>query len=356
MIVSEREPTFDAEHRQCGCFRPFVGAGLSAYFVPRADLRSLWDVCIFTWPIANVISLGKRVMQMSKARFQYPDALVSGDRLEADLEDPRLRVFDCTFYLVYEEGTGRPYRVASGREDYDAGHIPGSGFLDLQTDFSVEDSPYRFTLPSVEYAADAFARHGVSDGTRVVLYSRKSMQRATRFWWMLRWLGFDDAAVLDGGYDKWVADGRSVSSGPCGYPPGQLSINPRPELFVDKDTVLAAIGESNMCTINALESDLHTGENPRYGRPGRIPGSVNVPAGALLDPETMEMLSSETVAQTFSAVGAEPGKQIITYCGGGIAATLDAFLLHQLGYQDIAVYDNSMSEWATDESLPIEAD
>lgn len=291
---------------------------------------------------------------MNAARFLHPGALVSGQWLERRLTDPALRVFDCTTYLVYEEGTGQPYRVVSGRADYDAGHIPGSGFLDLQGEFSVENSPYRFTLPSVEYVADAFARHGVGDGTRVVLYSRKSMQWATRFWWMLRWLGFDDVAILDGGYDKWVADGRAVSTDPCSYPPGTLSVEPRPELFVGKDEVLAAIGRSDTCTINALLPDLHSGENARYGRPGRVPGSVNAPAAGFLNPETMELLPPEEVAQRFAAVGAEPGKRIITYCGGGIAATLDAFLLHQLGYRDVAVYDNSMSEWATDETLPIE--
>jgi thiosulfate/3-mercaptopyruvate sulfurtransferase len=293
---------------------------------------------------------------MSKAQFRYPEALVTGDWLEAHLADSKLRVFDCTFYLVYEEGTGRPYHVVSGRADYDAGHIPGSGFLDLQEDFSVEESPYRFTLPPVEYVADAFARYGIADGTRVVLYSRMSMQRATRFWWMLRWLGFDDAAVLDGGYDKWAVEGRTISTDPCYYPPGRLSVNPRPELFVGKDDVLAAISDGNTCSINALGPDLHSGEDSRYGRPGHIPGSVNVPAAALLDPETLEMLSPDAVAQAFAAVGAEPGKRIITYCGGGIAATMNAFLLHQLGYRDIAVYDNSMSEWATDTSLPIEID
>ena len=293
---------------------------------------------------------------MSTAQYHYPDALVTSDWLEAHLADPSLRIFDCTFYLVYEEGTGRPYHVVSGRADYDAGHIPGSGFLDLQEDFSIEESPYRFTLPPLEYVADAFARSGVGDGTRVILYSQKSMQRATRFWWMLRWLGFDNAAVLDGGYDKWVADKRPISTNLCRYPSGDLSIKPRAGLFVGKDAVSAAMGDADICTINALEPDLHSGGNPRYGRPGHIPGSINVPAAALLNPETMEMLPPATVAQTFAAAGAIPGKRVITYCGGGIAATLDAFLLHQLGYRDIAVYDNSMSEWATDTSLPIETD
>ena len=291
---------------------------------------------------------------MSGARFLYPEAIVSGGWLEAHLDDPDLRIFECTAYLAYEEGTGRPYRVVSGRADYEAGHIPGAGFLDLQADFSQQDSPYSFTLPPAEQVAEAFARHGVGDGVRVVLYSRKSMQWATRFWWMLRWLGFDAAAVVDGGFDKWVADSRAVAAGPCHYPEGQLSTRPRLDLFVGRDDVSAAIGDAGHCTINALSPDLHSGDNPRYGRPGRIPGSVNAPALAQLDPQTLEFLPPETVARNFAAAGADPAKRIIAYCGGGIAATLDAFLLHQLGYGDIAVYDNSMSEWATDDSLPME--
>ena len=181
---------------------------------------------------------------MSNLQLHNPSALVSGEWLEAHLQDPALRIFECTTYLEYEEGEGRPYRVVSGRADYDTGHIPGSGFLDLQGEFSDGDSPFRFTLPSVETLAGSFARHGVSDETRVVLYSRKSMQWATRFWWMLRWLGFDRAAVLDGGFDKWAADGRPISTDPCAYPAGTLSTRPRPGLFVGKEAVgVLALGE-----------------------------------------------------------------------------------------------------------------
>lgn len=293
---------------------------------------------------------------MNESLFRHPDALVSGAWLEEHLNDADLRIFDCTTYLAYEEGTGRPYRVVSGHADYEAGHIPGSGYLDLQEDFSVKDSPYSFTLPPAQYVADAFARHGIADGTRVVLYSRKSMQWATRFWWMLRWLGFDAASVLDGGFDKWAAEGRPVSRDPCRYPTNKLTVNPRPGLFVGRDEVLGAIGQPDVCTINALTPDLFSGENPRYGRPGRIPGSVNVPAAMQTRPGTMEFVEPKSIAQTFDAVGAGSAGRIITYCGGGIAATLDAFLLHQLGYRNIAVYDNSMSEWAVDDTLPIETD
>ncbi|WP_431272315.1 sulfurtransferase [Dankookia sp. P2] len=187
-----------------------------------------------------------------------------------------------------------------------------------------------------------------------MLYARASLQWATRVWWMLRAIGFDDAAILDGGFDRWSAEGRPTATEETRYPPAVLTARPRPGLFIGKEEVRAAIGDAGACTINALAPDLHRGENARYGRPGRIPGSVNVPAAALLDPATLTIRPAAEVAASFAAVGADPGKRILLYCGGGIAATLDAFLLHQLGYRDIAVYDASMSEWAKDESLPIE--
>ena len=289
-----------------------------------------------------------------KPTYQDPDAIVSTDWLAGHLSDPDLRIYDCTTYLRYEEGTGRPYRVESGLADWQAGHIPGSVYLDLQQHFSVADAPTRFMRLSPQETADAFARHGVGKDTRVILYARSSPQWATRFWWMLRWIGFDHAAVLDGGWDKWAAEGRTVSSDPASYPPATLTAQEREGLFADKAEMLEAIGEGAVCTLNALSPDLHSGANPRYGRPGRIPGSTNVPAGALIDPKDKTFLAPAQVVAALQAAGATPDKRILNYCGGGIAATLDAFLQYQLGYQQISVYDASMSEWARDEALPIE--
>ncbi|MCA0872589.1 sulfurtransferase [Seohaeicola saemankumensis] len=291
------------------------------------------------------------------AQFRNPDALVSTDWLAQHLDDLDLRLFDCTTYLEFDDTGDSPYRVVSGRANYDAGHIPGAGYLDLQADLSMPDSRYRFTLPTPDRAARAFARAGVGDGMHVVLYSCTTMPWATRIWWMLRWLGFDNVSVLDGGYQKWIAEGRPTTTVPGGYQPAiYLTPTPRPEVFVTSANVLAGIGQSAICTINALGRDLYAGENTRYGRPGRVPGSVNVPALELTDPDTHELLPPDRLAQIFADVGADPDKQHITYCGGGIFATLDAFVLHQLGHDRVAVYDNSMSEWATQPALPMETD
>ena len=289
-------------------------------------------------------------------RYLHPEQIVSTEWLAAHLDDHGLRIFDCTTYLIYETGTGRPYRVESGRADFDTAHIPNSAFIDLQEELSDNDAKTNFMMLPLEELAHRFAARGIGSGTRVVLYSRKATQWATRIWWMLRSVGFDNAAILDGGFDKWAAEGRPVSTTRHDYPPAQLTPRPRPELFVGKEEMRAAIGDAHTCSINALAPELHRGANPRYGRPGRIPGSVNVPAANLQEPATLALRPPEQIASIFESVGADKSKRILIYCGGGIAATLDAFLLHQLGYGDLAVYDASMSEWAKDASLPIERD
>ncbi len=294
-------------------------------------------------------------MSDDKPIYRYPDAIVEAAWLEANLDDPTLRIFDCTTHLRYDEAKpNEPYQVESGRADYEQGHIPGAGFLDLQGELSVTDSPFRFTVPTAEHFAAALSAHGVGDGARVVLCSTANAQWATRIWWMLRAFGFDNAAVLNGGWQKWRAEDRAVSSAPANYPPANFTAKPRPDLFVGRDAVAAAMGDAAICTINALAPDLHSGENGRYGRLGRIPGSSNIPAAALLDPADNTFVAPEIAAAKFDGVGASPDVAVITYCGGGIAASLDAFLLHQLGYERIAIYDNSMSEWAKDETLPME--
>ena len=287
-------------------------------------------------------------------RYAQPDAIVDTRWLAGNLRDPSLRVFDCTTHLRYETGTGRPYRVESGRADYDKGRIPGSAFLDLQGELSDGSSRFAFTMPALDDLAARFAARGIGEGTRAVLYLRVSVQWATRAWWMLRAVGFDDAAVLDGGFDKWSAEGRPTEAAETRYPAATLAARPRPGLFIGKEEVRVAIGDAGACTVNALAPDLHSGDNPRCGRPGRIPGSVNVPAASLVDAASPAFKPPGAVAAAFASVGADRSKRVLLYCGGDIAATLDAFLLHQLGHRDIAVYDASMSEWAKDETLPIE--
>lgn len=299
-----------------------------------------------------------RALHSFASEYRRPEALVSTSWLEDNLRDPALRVYDCTTHLIYttvgSAGHARvPYEVVSGRDDYGRGHIPGAGFLDLQGALSVDESPHYFTLPSAEEIADALAAHGMGDESRVVLYSSTSPQWATRLWWMLRSIGFDHAAVLNGGLTKWKSEARPISTEACSYPPAKLTARPRPQLWVDKSTTLAAIDDGRTCIINALTNEIHRGDDLQYGRAGHITGSVNVPVRATFDANTTEFYDAMTVRRLFEAAGAHEAEKVIVYCGGGIAATGDAFLLHQLGCEDVAVYDASLSEWTKDSSLPM---
>src|SRR5712675_911029 len=226
--------------------------------------------------------------------------------LAASLGDASLRVFDCTTYLdPTPAGSAEPYIAVPGRKTFEDGHVPGADFLDLQGEFSDTGTHLHFMMPSVARLEAAFGRHGIGPGTRVVLYSIGTMMWATRFWWMLRSLGFYDVAVLDGGLDKWKKEGRAIETGPAkGYRPATFAAKQRSGYFVGKHDVLAASRDRNTAVVNALNPQLHRGLEPsRYGRPGRIPGSCNVSAATLLDPQTKAFVPLADAETKFAAQG-----------------------------------------------------
>ena len=286
--------------------------------------------------------------------FARPQHLVETDWLANHLEDPGLRVLECTVYLQPADVPGG-YRVESGRAKWAEGHIPGAGFVDLQEELSDRSSKLRFMMPPAAQFAEAMGRAGVGDGVRVILYDRAVNMWAARVWWMLRAFGFDEAAVLNGGFKKWTVEGRPIATDTGARPARTFTPRPRPALMADKAGVLAALGESEACVLNALTEEQHRGTGgTAYGRPGRIAGSVNVPARDLVDPKTHAYLAADVLRAKFQAAGALDARRVVTYCGGGIAASSDAFVLTLLGRDDVAVYDASLSEWATDPSLPMD--
>lgn len=282
-----------------------------------------------------------------------PQYLVETDWLAANLEDPALRVLECTTILHPRPDGGNT--AESGRASWAAGHIPRSGFADLTDDLCDRAAPTLYMMPSTEQMTAAMARLGVGEGTRVVLYDRAVNMWAARVWWMLRAVGFDQAAVLNGGWKKWTLEKRPTSTAPCAYPPGRFVARPRPDLFVGKSAVLAGLGERTTCVLNALSEEQHRGTGGvAYGRPGRIAGSGNVPARALVDSTTHAYLAPDVLRQRFAEAGVLGTGRVITYCGAGIAASSDAFVLALLGHERVSVYDASLSEWAADPALPME--
>jgi thiosulfate/3-mercaptopyruvate sulfurtransferase len=285
--------------------------------------------------------------------FAHPEFLVETDDLEPRLADPYLRILDCTTHLIPDPKI--TYQVVPGRADFEKGHIPGAQFVDLQGDLSDKDHRFRFMKPSAEAFAAAMSRFGVGDGSRVVLYSTANPWWATRVWWLLRVFGFDNAAVLNGGWQKWSREGRPIETGPAKpRPSGHFVVREQRPLMIDKDEVLQAIGDSTVCTVNALLPEQHTGAGGNsYGRPGRIKGSVNLPAAHLIDPLTNQFLPPGELHKRFEELGAFD-KRVITYCGGGIAASADALVLVMLGHPEVKLYDASLGEWAADPNLPME--
>ena len=278
------------------------------------------------------------------------DTLVTAQWLSEHLDDPDLVVLDCNVRVEMSEEGG--FEILSGRADYEAGHIPSAGFADLMGDLSDGDSPHGFAVPTPEKFGEVMAALGVGDDSRVVLYDASGSGWAARVWWMLRWVGFDRAALLDGGLPAWTSDGRPLSREPADRPAKQLTIELRPELIADRDEVFAALGNETVAIIDALPEASYRGEMAMYGRPGHIPGASNIPSMGLLDESGRYRPQDELAAMHGGALDG----RAITYCGGGIAASSNAFIMTRLGFTDVAVYTASLQEWAADPANPMTVD
>ena len=274
--------------------------------------------------------------------------------LNSNLDNANVRIFDCSTFLNYtDDHPTKPYDVVSGSSEYKKAHIPNSAFLDLQNSFSKKGSAYSFTLPELTDLAVAFQHEGVGNNSHVILYSRNGIQWATRFWWMLYVVGYKKVSILNGGFQEWLNLGLPTETRITEFPPADFNLDLKEDIFVDKEYVLEAINANNHILINALTKDIHDGLSKRYGRPGHIPRSLNIPFHKFVHEDTEKFISFEKAQELIESMGITKDNIIVNYCGGGIAATLDAFILYQLGFKNLKIYDNSMSEWALDETLPI---
>src|SRR3954463_15530271 len=229
--------------------------------------------------------------------------LVSTAWLEEHLHDPGLRIFDTSARIGFDPETGKVQAV-SGRDEWAQAHIPGSGFVDL---LELADSarPSANMLPAAERFSEEMSALGVGPGTHVVVYDTGAAMFATRLWWALRVFGFDAVSVLDAGWRAWAHEGRPASSEPCRYPPACFEATFHPEHY------------------------------------------------ELLDPESGRFRSVLELRDRLSASGAlEQDRPIVSYCGGGVAATTVAFALELVGRRDVAVYDGSLNQWTADPDPP----
>jgi thiosulfate/3-mercaptopyruvate sulfurtransferase len=286
------------------------------------------------------------------APFAHPEYLVGTQWLAEHLADPQVRVLDGTTHLPPLPDLSL-YDVVSGRADFEKGHIPGAGFVDIEHELSTPHPRLHFMLPTAEAFAAAMGRLGIGNDTHVVTYATGNHWWATRLWWMLRVFGHDRVSVLDGGFQKWQSEGRPLETGaPGAQAPRAFTARMRPEMVATREDILAAVGRGETCTVNALRPEQHAGTGGvHYGRRGHITGSVNIPALHHIRPDNTFREADELRALFAPALAAP---EVLTYCGGGIAATSVALVLAMLGHERVKVYDNSLTEWAADPALPME--
>lgn len=278
----------------------------------------------------------------------HMDTLVSTEWLSQHIDDPDLVVLDST--VLIEQSEDGSFRSVSGRASYEAGHIPTAGFADLKGEFSDPHSPLQFALPAPERFAELMGELGVGDDSRVVLYDANGSVWAARLWWMLRWIGFDRAALLDGGLKAWTAEGRPLSTEAASRAARILTPAVRPQLIADREEVLASLDDRAVKLIDSMPEASYRGEMSMYARPGHIPGAYNIPVFSTFD-DSGHYRSREELAEILDA---DRRSRIITYCGGGIAASSNAFVLTRLGFTNVAVYIASLQEWAADPANPME--
>jgi len=281
--------------------------------------------------------------------------LIDAPGLHAALGEPQLRIIDSTVFLRRQVADG-PYTVESGRRGYEQAHVPGAVFADIPGDLSDPDSPFPFTLPGPERFARAMGDLGVGPGTSVVAYAQESPIWAFRLWWLLRYFGFDDVRVLDGGLPSWRRAGYELSSAAPSIETANFVTRPRRELLATKDDVIRAVGGEPACLVNALSSQAFRAQGPgAYSRPGRIPGSLSAPAHELVDPGTWCLRQRDELAHGLcDLLDIGPDVPVIAYCGAGISATVDIFVLSILGRDDLRLYDGSLAEWSADPQLPLD--
>ncbi|WP_299408368.1 3-mercaptopyruvate sulfurtransferase [uncultured Roseobacter sp.] len=275
-----------------------------------------------------------------------PKTLVSTAWLAQHLKDPDLRILDASWYL--------PEAGRDARAEYDAGHIPGTRFFDID-EISDHRSDLPHMAPPVEKFMSRLRAMGVGDGHQVVVYDGAGLLSAARVWWLFRLMGQENVAVLDGGFPKWQAEGHPVEDMPPIIRDRHMTVRMQNQLVRDVTQVSSASKLGDHVIVDARAASRFRGEapEPRDGlRAGHIPGSRNVPYADLLNTDKT-MKDPEACRAIFNAAGVDLRMPIITTCGSGVTAAILALALERLGHAHWSLYDGSWAEWGMFPTVPV---
>jgi len=273
--------------------------------------------------------------------------IVSTDTLAAQLSREWV-IVDCRFDLQNEQW---------GRDQYLAGHIPGAVYASLSHDLAgpKTGSNGRHPLPSIDALSATLGRFGITPGTQVVAYDQDSGMYASRLWWLLRYAGHDAVAILDGGWAKWIREGRPARSGEETRTPAAFVATPRQEMRVSVDEVSAQLGKPGALLVDARAPERYEGQTEPIDRvPGHIPGAVNRHYRSNAG-EDFTLLPPQDLREQFLRVlGSHEPSQAVMYCGSGVTACHNLLAMTHAGLPGARLYAGSWSEWSADPARPIE--
>lgn len=275
------------------------------------------------------------------------DPLVSTDWLAAHLNDPKVKIIDASYKM--------PGVLPLPSDDFLAAHIPGAVFFDVNAIADPND-PRPHMYPSAEQFARDVSALGISSDDTVVAYDSGSWVAAPRAWWMFMSFGHHDVKVLDGGLQKWTAEGRSVASGVVAPKPGKFHGRLDPSFVRSKQQLLGNLETKTEQLVDARPRPRFEGTvaEPWPGRrSGHIPGSRNVPYAELFDARTGAMKPLDELRKAFTSAGIDLTKPIVTTCGSGVSALVVTLALYRLGVRGAALYDGSWAEWGLPDGPPV---